>query len=129
MDNDLFASDLAALHYPEAWRTSGFVDAAFVWRQREEFARGDDTNLEHYRWRAFCQLLAESNVFSDDDMLRFVDLAVADEDRVMATSALIRLVTWPNLVDRQFHRLSTHPAFAAPVVQKRIAREREKRRG
>lgn len=127
MSEDVFASDLVALHYPEAWRISGFVDTAFVRLQREEFEQGDDRNLEHYRWRAFCRVLAERDGLSDDDITRFVDLALADEDQVMATSALIRLVTWRHLSDKQFERLRMHPAFADPVIQKRTDRERVRR--
>lgn len=121
-DSTRFALDL--LGYHPKWLEYGMVDAAFLQRQRAEFTISDDQNTEHYRYGAFQAALRGRDTLPDDLIGHYVELAELEADPAMAGSALADLIQWRGLTEWQRERLSVHPAFAEPFLQKGIIRRR-----
>jgi hypothetical protein len=111
-------ASLARLGYDSKWWEYGFLDEQRLRSQIARLDAGDDPNTEHYRYAAFLQILETRTAFDDLTLARFVELAVLDRDRVMATSVLIQLARWPGLTEEQRGWLREQPALAAPIVQR-----------
>lgn len=120
--NERLNSALAELHYSAKWLEYGFLDALLLQQQVELYRTSDDRHTEHYRYAAFCAVLAAHKELDDRTVERFIELAEEDDDQVMAQSALGHLVRSPGLTDQQLQRLRSHPAFAIPALQKLIER-------
>ena len=125
-DSTQFALDL--LGYHPKWLEHGLVDADFLQVQVEEFTTSDDQNTEHYRYGAFWAILRRQDSMPDDVIDHYIELAELDADSAMAGSAVADLIHWRGLTEQQRERLSLHPSFAAPFLQKGIIRSRLLRR-
>jgi hypothetical protein len=115
---------LRKLGYGPEWLEYGLIDEALLRKQSDQYDSSDDKNTEHYRYAAFRDFLSKSAALDAMLIDRYIHLAQLDEDPTMAQSALILLAEHPHLTEAQLDYLSKHPAFAAPVVQRRIERIR-----
>ncbi len=115
---------LTKLGYNHAWLEYGLIDENLLQKQSQQYDTSDDKNREHYRYAAFRAFLGKRIALDDTLMDRYVHLAQLDEDHEMAQSALILLIEWPYITDSQLDGLSRHPAFAEPVVKRRMKRTR-----
>ena len=115
---------LATLGYSPKWLEYGFLNENALMEQIACYQRGEDRNTEHYRYAAFCRVLAERPALDDASVDRYIELAEEDEDPGMARAALVDLLIWPGLTGEQFDRLSRDPRCAEPIFQKFILRRR-----
>jgi Arc/MetJ family transcription regulator len=113
---------LIVLGYDAKWLEYRFIDEQFLQQQLARFRTSGDHCGEHYRYAAFLKVLADRPMLDDLALAHYVELAALDQDRVMAKSALIRLVKWSGLTESQRAWLRGHPALAAPVVQRAFDR-------
>ncbi len=109
---------LDALHYDSRWLKYGLIDQQSLIDQFSQYQKVDD-NREHYRYQSFCKLL-DREAIDDVTLERFVELAMVDEDKVMAETALINLIRHQGLTEGQLNTLKSHPAFASSQLRTAI---------
>jgi hypothetical protein len=115
---------LAKLGYSPGWLEYGFIDEDMLREQSKQYDISTDKHTEHYRYAAFRAVLRKRVALDDMFLEKYIHLAQLDEDQSMAQAALMLLIGWPHLSDLQLERLSAHPAFALPVLQRQIERIR-----
>jgi hypothetical protein len=99
------------------WLEYNFVDKSFLLNQHEIFTSSDDKSTEHYRYNAFRQVLQNNECLSDRSINNYIELAEMDDDRSMATAALMDLLSWNGLNDEQDRRLANIPEFSSQMFQ------------
>ena len=81
--------------FTEAWYRLGVVTPARHETLRTEWARGEDRNPEHYRWRAFLAFVAERRPLAPEMAAALYQLGAADSDRAMGEAMMHRVVELP----------------------------------
>lgn len=71
---------LQELDFDEKWFELGFVSSEDLIKFQAEFRDGEDTNKEHYRWRAFTQYLEKNSEIEAKDLREFYRLGEIDAD-------------------------------------------------
>jgi hypothetical protein len=115
---------LKLLGYSPDWLEFGFLDVAELESQIAYYHTGKDPNREHYRYSAFCRVLASRSALSDAEIAHYIQLAEQDEDTAMGRSAVMNLIEWHGLREEQFERMSAEAYFADSLSQKLILRRR-----
>lgn len=116
------------LHFHPRWFETQLLPGAFFKQLLEKFRKNkaDDEDgwqcLEHYRYYAFCSVLAEFSGFTDEHIRHYIELCDVDEDQAMAHAARMQLLEWEGLNRQQYEALTRHPAYATPTAQKIIRR-------
>jgi hypothetical protein len=113
------------LHFHPKWFDYGLLETNFFAQQVEKYQHEKETfgdSLEHYRYFAFKSVLSSRESLSNEELEQYIELCQLDEDRLMAHAALIDLLLWQELTDKQYQKLTTHPAFSGKVAQKIIWR-------
>lgn len=138
------------LHFDEQWFVDGMLSPDFFAQQIQKYrtvqrlyqaqdAVADDlerrqatteadlswASREHHRYAAFQTLLKTHEQFTAEELARYIRLCELDEEKTMARSALINLLLWPGLGEKQRQNLASHPAFANEVIQKIIWRQQK----
>jgi hypothetical protein len=91
LDMETIRSEL--LFHPK-WLEYGLLPVDFLQSQFLLYQTSDDKNTEHYRFRAFGYVLANTETLDDQALDRYIELATLDDDRMMSESALGLLVQW-----------------------------------
>ena len=99
---EMEASQLRRFGYTSPWLAHGFLTPADLHAQIEELESSGDTSFEHYRYGSFMRWLKARDSASDEELERFLDLALGDPDRHMGHSAAIELLQRRWLNDAQF---------------------------
>ena len=68
---------------------------ALLEEMQEEWARGDDSSPEHYRWRAFSAFVDEHRPLATETIVALYALGAKDADRAMGEAMMHRLVELP----------------------------------
>jgi hypothetical protein len=130
----MITSDLKAklslLDYSKGWLDAGILNEAQLDDQLQEFSIGEDTNKEHYRYRALTAYLKNQSTLSETQIEQIIGLLCKDPDEAMATSALFNILKMQFLSDRQFYlvgaALSAFGKWTEKHIEKQKAiRERE----
>ncbi|KAF0250313.1 MAG: hypothetical protein FD167_295 [bacterium] len=117
-----FNESLQKLGYHSLWLEYSFLNEQELTQQIADFCKSEDKNSEHYRYRTFRLFLSKQTVLDDASVQKYIELVQLDYDRSMAKSALINLVEFKGLSIDQLEYLSSHPAFADPVLQKKFSK-------
>jgi hypothetical protein len=99
------------------WLEYQLIDELFLLNLYKSFSSSDDKSIEHYRYSAFRKVLQDNEGLSDLSIDNYINLAEIDDDRPMATAALMDLLRWPRLTDAQYGRLVNRSEFASQVFQ------------
>ncbi len=99
------SNKLSVLNYSELWLKFGFLTEEELEEQIKIFETGEDTSTEHYRYRTFQKYLKLRKELTDDEIDKYLHLAKIDEDRIMASSAVVDLFHSLNLTDNQFSKI------------------------
>jgi hypothetical protein len=113
---------LSTLLFHPKWIEHGLLPDDFLQSQFLLYQTSDDKNTEHYRFRAFGYVLANTETLDDQALDHYIELATLDDDKTMGEAALGLLVRWSRLTDSQLDRLKTHPVYSKPFLQKLIKR-------
>jgi hypothetical protein len=81
--------------FTEAWSKLGVLTPARLAALRAEWARGEDGNTEHYRWRAFREFPAEHRPLPPALVVALHELGAQDRDQAMGSSMMDTLVRLP----------------------------------
>jgi hypothetical protein len=87
--------DDAHFQLSDPWFALGVVTPARLATMRVCWEQGEDRSPEHYRWRAFCDFLAEARPLDAVTIEALYRLASEDPDRAMGESMMHRLVELP----------------------------------
>ena len=88
-----------------------------VLNRYECFVLSDDKSTEHYRYSAFQKVLQDNEYLDDRNIDNYVELAEIDDNRSMATAALMNLFRWNGLTDEQYTRLVDSLEFSSQLFQ------------
>jgi hypothetical protein len=105
--------------FSEQWFILGVVDEASLAELRAEWARGEDDNPEHYRWRAFKQFLAAHRPLTAESAAQIYELGAADPDQLMGSAMMADIVALPECPSavRERARASGHQFLAKLVAR------------
>jgi hypothetical protein len=99
------------------WLEYNFIDELFLLDRYSCFVSSDDKSTEHYRYIAFQQILQNNESLSDQSIDNYIELAEIDDDRAMATAALMNLLSWRGLTDHQYTSLVDRSEFSSQIFQ------------
>lgn len=103
---------LEDLGYTHKWLKYAVLDQETLKAQFVEYKRGEDQNIEHYRYSTLRNWLSKKAEFTDSEVENFLELAVEDGDQLMAGSAVKELFTSSGISDHQFDVIKEKlPAF------------------
>lgn len=94
------------LNYTPDWLNVGILTEGVFESQLQEFAIGEDTNTEHFRYRTFAAYLSKQATFSDTQIQNIIQIFQLDQDKAMAGASLARLLKVLSLTDKQFTEVS-----------------------
>lgn len=115
--------ELNDLGYTDKWVSYGFLNKDILDNQLIEFRKGEDQNTEHYRYGTFLNWLSRKDSFTDQEVQNFIELALEDDDELMAGSAVKELFTSFQINDIQFDIIKSQlPKFGEWTI-KLISRE------
>lgn len=104
------------------WFRLGVVNESLIARQRAEWGKGEDTNPEHYRYRAFREFLASQQQLTPDLAKALFDLGANDPDPTMGGSIMADIVRLPEcpsgIIDAAAASGRQH---LVRIVQRRVA--------
>ena len=76
------------LQFSDRWLDLGVVTESQLEQFGKALAAGDDTNPEHYRWRAFTQFIASQQTLDDETAKALYKLGESDPDFTMGGSMM-----------------------------------------
>lgn len=114
---------LEKLGYTPKWIKFKLLDETIFNEQMEEFEKGEDENIEHFRYYTFIHWLESKKTISNKEIDNYLLLAHEDEHQIMAGSAVRSLFTSPILTDEQFEDLKIKLAEFGAWTKKLIKRE------
>jgi hypothetical protein len=93
MNDPSVAALLATFDFPDEWIKFRFVDESYLQNLYEQYLNSDDKNQEHYRYRAFQDVLESEALTNRPEFLEhYLRLAELDPDFGMAKAALYNLL-------------------------------------
>jgi hypothetical protein len=87
-DNPNFSS----LRFTDAWIEVGILTDEVFNELNEEFLKGDDSNSEHYRWKAFRDFMSSNKVIEAKTFARLYQLGKNDADYFMGRAMIFDIV-------------------------------------
>jgi hypothetical protein len=96
---------LLKLGFTNLWLEVGLLNEQQVDKLLDEFDKSDDKNTEHYRYGTFRKYLTTKKVLTDCELDNYLKVANLDEDEIMATSAILDILTEIELTDLQFDKV------------------------
>lgn len=115
------------LGYTKKWLDYGLLTEEILNRQYVEFQKGEDLNIEHYRYATFLNWLNLKEYFTDVEIKNYIELALEDKDVLMAGAAVKELFTHSKISRSQFELIKQElPQFGNWTV-KLIQREELKK--
>lgn len=83
---------LQVLEFNEAWFDLELVSTEKLQELYLDFQTAEDTNKEHYRWRAFTDFLKSEKKFGENVLREFYRLGEIDTDSMMGTAMQINIL-------------------------------------
>jgi hypothetical protein len=80
------------LEFNQAWVELGIITPEKLTRLAAEWARGEDTNTEHYRWRAFRDFIESKKVLDEHTAKALYNLGAQDPDLAMGGSIMAEIL-------------------------------------
>ncbi|MDQ3686380.1 MAG: hypothetical protein M3430_12395 [Acidobacteriota bacterium] len=81
------------LEFSQEWIDLGIVTHGKLKQIEAEWAKGDDRNTEHYRWRAFHDFIQSKETLDADTATALYDLGANDPDYAMG-GAIMAEILW-----------------------------------
>ena len=117
------ADKLSKIGYTNLWLDYGVLTIEYLIKQVQTFDNSDDQNTEHYRMNAFRHYLSSKNNLSDVEFDNYLELALKDNDVLMAGTAMADLFNKVDLTDLQFKKLSKSIRHFGDWTEKVITRQ------
>src|SRR5688500_5172438 len=83
---------LLELDFDEKWFDSGFVSSEKLYELWADFQTAEDSNKEHYRWRAFTDYLETNNEISESNLKELYRLGETDADYAMGIALRVKIL-------------------------------------
>lgn len=115
--------ELRTLGYTPNWVDFNLLTEELLTAQLAEFAVDETKNPEHYRYYTFVNWVDSKTKLTAKEIDQFLKLARADEDQLMAGSAVRYLFSSPVLSEKQFEGLKPKLALFGDWTKKLIERE------
>lgn len=121
---------LLKLGFTNLWIEAGLLTEQQFDKLLEDFDKSDDKNTEHYRFGTFRKYLTTKKVLTDSELANYLKIASFDEDEIMATSAILAILTEIKLTDLQFDKICSEieKLGLGTPTQKIISRQKILRR-
>jgi hypothetical protein len=122
--------ELKDLGYTDKWIRYGLLNKEILNDQFLEFQKGEDQNTEHYRYGTFLNWLRGKENLTNQEIENFIELALEDEDELMAGSAVKELFTSPQITANQFdlvkQRLPKIGAWTTKLISREVLKKKIK---
>lgn len=115
--------ELLTLGYTPNWVSFNFLTEELLTAQLAEFAVDETKNPEHYRYYTFVNWVDSKTKLTAKEIDQFLKLARADEDQLMAGSAVRYLFSSTILSEKQFEGLKPKLTLFGDWTKKLIERE------
>lgn len=129
MNHQKLNESLSLLGYTVKWLDYGLLTPELLSAQIHTFKHAENKNPEHYRYASFRNYLADKEILTDEELTRYIGLAMTDEDRVIAGAALVDVFK-TQLTQTQFHtliaQLETLGTWTSTVISRQILLRRLK---
>ena len=79
---------LQTLEFSQAWIDLGIITPEKIKQLEAEWAKGEDRNTEHYRWRAFREFIEAKESLDKDTAWALYNLGANDPDSAMGGSIM-----------------------------------------
>jgi hypothetical protein len=80
------------LEFNQDWVELGIITPEKLKRLEAEWAKGEDTNTEHYRWRAFLDFMESKGVLDENTAKALYNLGANDPDWAMGGSIMAEIL-------------------------------------
>ena len=80
------------LEFSQEWIDLGIITPAKLKQLESEWATGEDTNPEHYRWRAFLDFIESKVVLDENSARALYNLGANDRDGAMGGSIMANIL-------------------------------------
>jgi hypothetical protein len=80
------------LEFSQEWIDLGIITPSKLKQFEAEWAKGEDTNTEHYRWRAFLDFIEPIKSLDENIARAFYNLGANDPDSVMGGSIMANVL-------------------------------------
>ncbi len=114
---------LSKIGYTNLWLDYGVLTIEYLIEQVQTFDNGDDQNTEHYRMNAFRHYLSSKNNLLDIEFDNYLELALKDNDVLMAGTATADLFNKVDSTDLQFEKLSKSIRHFGDWTEKVVTRQ------
>lgn len=122
MNDQELHKHLLILGYTAKWLDYGLLTVPQLSEQLSVYGSSGDQHKEHYRYAAFRNYLAGKETLTNEELARYIELAMADEDRTIAGAALVDVFKM-QLTQAQFNRLIAQMEKLGTWTQTVIARQ------
>ncbi|AKG22012.1 hypothetical protein [Calothrix sp. 336/3] len=117
-NQEIIKQALIVLDYHIKWLEFSFIDETLLLAQYYHLLNSEDKCREHYRYASFQKILIDNQYLDDEAIDKYIQLAELDNDKVMASAALMNLFQWEKLKEEQYIKLVNHPVFSHHSFQK-----------
>lgn len=115
---------LHELDFDEKWFDSGFVSSETLKELWTEFQKGEDTNKEHYRWRAFTYYLKTKKEIDENNLRELYRLGEIDIDYSMGIAIKVEILQLKNCpVDLVNEALNSTEKSLIKVAKRKLGLE------
>jgi hypothetical protein len=80
------------LEFSQDWVELGIITPEKLKQLEAEWAKGEDTNTEHYRWRAFLDFMGSREVLDENTARALYKLGANDPDGAMGGSIMAEIL-------------------------------------
>ena len=112
------------LGFTRDWIDLGIITPDKLSEIEIEWAKGDDPNTEHFRWRAFRDFLSSRESFTDHELIKLYELGASDQDPIMGGSMMVDILHRKDCPTALLIRASTsQQKFLRRVACERLGKE------
>jgi hypothetical protein len=80
------------LKFNQNWIELGIITPERLNQLEAEWSQGEDTNTEHYRWRAFCDFIESKSLLDEKTARALYALGANDPDAGMGGSIMAKIL-------------------------------------
>lgn len=112
------------LGFTQKWIDLGIITPEKLAEPGIQWNKSEDSNTEHYRWRAFQDFLAERKNLESETLKELYDLGKNDSDSVMGGSMMVDILNRKECpLDLLESALSSPEKFIRKVACRKLGKE------
>jgi hypothetical protein len=115
------------LEFSQEWIELGIITPAKLEQLKAEWDTGEDTNTEHYRWRAFLDFMQSRPSLDEDTAKALYNLGSKDPEVNMGGSMMAHILRWKDCPkDLLESATKAEEKFLRKIANERLAAKDER---